>query len=249
VPTAYLSPSQLRDLTDVSVNPGAPQDGYPLVWDNDLGKWVISTLPYSSLTGTPTLGTMASQNASAVAVTGGSASGLSSLAVSGTTASTSTTTGALRVAGGVGIAGGLHAGSITVQTGNTLVVSTPNATDGEYAVFGCLITGDVFVRIAFGTDIGQPFLGFGGGQGLRDVFLRRQSPNVLRMAGNAAGTVSATFDLIGSLQLTGTFRISNSSPPTASNSSGSSGQIAWDADYIYVCTATNTWKRVAISTW
>jgi hypothetical protein len=25
--------------------------------------------------------------------------------------------------------------------------------------------------------------------------------------------------------------------------------MTWDADYIYVCTATNTWKRVAIATW
>jgi len=39
VPTAYLSPSQLKELTDVSVNPGAPQDGYPLVWNNTTSKW------------------------------------------------------------------------------------------------------------------------------------------------------------------------------------------------------------------
>jgi len=42
VPTAYLSPSQLKELTDVSVNPGAPQDGYPLVWNNTNGKWEAS---------------------------------------------------------------------------------------------------------------------------------------------------------------------------------------------------------------
>jgi hypothetical protein len=29
----------------------------------------------------------------------------------------------------------------------------------------------------------------------------------------------------------------------ASTDTGTPGQICWDADYIYVCTATNTWKR------
>ena len=39
------------------------------------------------------------------------------------------------------------------------------------------------------------------------------------------------------------------SPPASASSSGSVGQIAYDANYIYRCTATNTWKRVAIATW
>ncbi len=33
----------------------------------------------------------------------------------------------------------------------------------------------------------------------------------------------------------------------ASNGTGTQGEIAWDADYIYVCTATNTWKRAALT--
>ena len=39
------------------------------------------------------------------------------------------------------------------------------------------------------------------------------------------------------------------SAPATATSTGSAGQIKIDADYIYVCTATNTWKRVAIATW
>jgi hypothetical protein len=39
------------------------------------------------------------------------------------------------------------------------------------------------------------------------------------------------------------------SAPATATSTGVTGQIATDASYIYVCTATNTWKRVAISTW
>lgn len=37
--------------------------------------------------------------------------------------------------------------------------------------------------------------------------------------------------------------------PASAAATGSAGQIAWDTDYLYVCVATNTWKRVAIATW
>ena len=36
--------------------------------------------------------------------------------------------------------------------------------------------------------------------------------------------------------------------PASASASGIAGEVRVDADYIYVCTATNTWKRVAIST-
>jgi len=37
--------------------------------------------------------------------------------------------------------------------------------------------------------------------------------------------------------------------PAASAAAGFPGQMAWDASYIYVCTAANTWERAAIATW
>lgn len=33
----------------------------------------------------------------------------------------------------------------------------------------------------------------------------------------------------------------------ASNASGNAGEIAWDASYLYVCTATNTWERAELT--
>lgn len=38
-------------------------------------------------------------------------------------------------------------------------------------------------------------------------------------------------------------------PPAAANSSGVAGTVTWDANYVYICVATDTWKRVAIATW
>jgi hypothetical protein len=39
------------------------------------------------------------------------------------------------------------------------------------------------------------------------------------------------------------------STPASASATGTAGTIKWDASYIYVCTAANTWKRVAIATW
>jgi len=34
-----------------------------------------------------------------------------------------------------------------------------------------------------------------------------------------------------------------------SNTTGVAGQIYYDSSYIYVCVATNTWKRASLGTW
>lgn len=43
--------------------------------------------------------------------------------------------------------------------------------------------------------------------------------------------------------------IETSQTPATAGADGVAGEIAWDSDYIYVCVATDTWKRVGISTW
>lgn len=47
----------------------------------------------------------------------------------------------------------------------------------------------------------------------------------------------------------GTARLSNNSTPASATANGTAGDICWDTDAIYVCTATNTWKRAPLSTW
>lgn len=37
--------------------------------------------------------------------------------------------------------------------------------------------------------------------------------------------------------------------PSTATSAGVAGTVAWDANYFYVCTATNTWVRTALATW
>jgi len=51
-----------------------------------------------------------------------------------------------------------------------------------------------------------------------------------------------------SLYQTAQLPIPNKTPASAT-AAGTQGDICWDTNYIYVCVATNTWKRTAISTW
>lgn len=39
------------------------------------------------------------------------------------------------------------------------------------------------------------------------------------------------------------------SPPSTARSSGNSGEIAFDGNFLYVCVAKDTWKRCALAAW
>lgn len=41
----------------------------------------------------------------------------------------------------------------------------------------------------------------------------------------------------------------NAGVPASTAATGFAGQVAWDDSYFYICTATDTWKRVAVATW
>jgi len=62
------------------------------------------------------------------------------------------------------------------------------------------------------------------------------------------GIFDGTGGYAGSLTINGVL-ILYSYPPATATSPGTAGTITWDSDWIYICTATNTWKRVGISTW
>jgi hypothetical protein len=64
---------------------------------------------------------------------------------------------------------------------------------------------------------------------------------------SATPLIYGEFDT-NNVKINGDLQLTTKTPASASDT-GITGTIAWDADYIYICTATNTWKRVAISTW
>ena len=67
----------------------------------------------------------------------------------------------------------------------------------------------------------------------------------------AASTVGATgaTGAAGATGVTGATGISGPTTPASAAATGVAGTVVWDTGFIYVCTATNTWKRAAIATW
>lgn len=59
--------------------------------------------------------------------------------------------------------------------------------------------------------------------------------------GSTTGASNTTFG--------GNVIFAKTATPASATATGTTGTIVWDANYVYVCTATNTWKRTAISTW
>ena len=57
-----------------------------------------------------------------------------------------------------------------------------------------------------------------------------------------AGDPTAGIDLDGY-----NIRIRQDLGPGSGTAAGNKGEMRWDANYVYVCTATNTWKRIALS--
>lgn len=44
-------------------------------------------------------------------------------------------------------------------------------------------------------------------------------------------------------------RVRTAATPASASAAGDTGTVKWDTNYVYVCVATNTWKRAALSTW
>jgi hypothetical protein len=78
-----------------------------------------------------------------------------------------------------------------------------------------------------------------------DAFTDAGGYNFSALIISRSGGNATFYNLVNTPQL----RISTSNPPASATATGTSGMIRWDANYIYICTATDTWKRVAIATW
>jgi hypothetical protein len=84
----------------------------------------------------------------------------------------------------------------------------------------------------------------GGTSGGTDLVTIQESGNV------GIGTTSPTISDGVGLHLAGKIlRIGTAKTPATAGAAGNAGEICWDADYLYVCIATNTWRRIAHATW
>lgn len=135
---------------------------------------------------------------------------------------------------GQNIAVNKAAGGFSVLVGAELTVSGTSIGNGVFE-FGTYLDNDdhdfvfLFGDNLTATDDDQTWFG--------------SASNAVFFASGAAGfTFAGGPVVVPGLQVT-------MQTPASAGAAGVKDTIAFDTDYIYICTATNTWKRVAIATW
>ena len=126
----------------------------------------------------------------------------------------------------------VYAGNVsgTITTSNQPNI-TGLGTLGSLSVTGNVTAGNIR---ASGTINADNFIS-------SDIYVGNVWAGSATVNGNisATGNISGTNLTINGLLLT--------APSTkAANATGVAGQVSWDSNYIYVCVATNTWKRTAL---
>jgi hypothetical protein len=112
-------------------------------------------------------------------------------------------------------------------SGTELYISTASTYRGRF--------GSGIFSVPGGTQLGFES---GGAASSLDVAFTR----------SAAGVVKVTNGSSGDGTISGQLRSVGTAPATAS-STGTAGDVRYDASFVYICTATNTWKRAALTTW
>jgi hypothetical protein len=165
--------------------------------------------------------------------------------------------GGLNVTGNVGIGtdspdGKLHvmkasAGSVTVggEQANGIIVEDD---DSSSITLLDPSGGVIYFGDADDTDIGR--IGYRhGGDYANSLYFTTN--NAQRMTIDSSGKLGiGTSAPTHKLDINSdSIRLRAAKTPLSAAAAGAAGQICWDSSYIYICVATNTWKRVAISTW
>lgn len=106
------------------------------------------------------------------------------------------------------------------------------------------VTSDDFVLV-----VNDP----GGAPSTNKITVLNFANTVAQFITYASNVTSGTIKVGDNLSVNATGFLNNSIPSQltskANNATGTAGQISWDANYIYVCVATNSWKRVALTTY
>jgi hypothetical protein len=97
----------------------------------------------------------------------------------------------------------------------------------------------------------------GGANSVAAMLLNGTGPAAISMSGSYTDQIVGNgFSVSGngntvvnSLSVNGNLIVPNPIVPASSSSACAKGQISYDTNYFYVCVATNSWKRTALSSW
>ena len=135
--------------------------------------------------------------------------------------------------------------NLTLTSGlvGTNKVNFPDTLSASSATAGAVTIGN-------GTAATNVAIG-GGKVNIGDTTAGASNAGALVVAGgiSAGNTGSAASYFGGAVTIAGTVIHTLSATPASASATGTVGTMSWDASYIYICTAANTWKRVAIATW
>jgi len=82
----------------------------------------------------------------------------------------------------------------------------------------------------------------------RTAWITGSSSGFIGLAGTRVPEYSLHVN--GDIYAGGTYvYIKNASTPSSAGASGTTGAIAWDSNFLYVCIGTDTWKRTGLTTW
>jgi len=131
-----------------------------------------------------------------------------------------------------------YTGTYIVQHGNA---ATGTWGSGGLANAGLGVLNFQNVSAGFIDTNGAPLL---FGTGTYERMRISQSGNV------GIGTSTPSVSSGVGLHISGsTLRLGTSRTPASSTATGNTGEVCWDSSYLYVCVNTNTWRRIAHSTW
>jgi len=119
---------------------------------------------------------------------------------------------------------------------------------------GAGTVGHYFVVMGTGaTSLGQFRVQYGGVWGAKAIFMQHDGSDGFLSTGTGKMMlyapsnieVSAAKLVVGS----DIIRLTTAKTPASAGATGSTGDICWDATYIYICVAANTWERVEHVGW
>ena|SRR3990167_1272888 len=172
----------------------------------------------------------------------------------GTTDATSLTAAAVKTAGGLAVAKKLYVGSDSVfgysaATNALRYFDVQNTDTGSSA-------GSIFrlisSNVAASGNTSADIIKYKNGT----FYINNNEPNAGALIGFGIGgtqrlTISSNGDLASTGIVTATgYKLSAlQTAPASAAAAGTTGTIIIDANHIYICVATNSWKRVAIAAW
>jgi hypothetical protein len=174
------------------------------------------------------------------------------LKVTDSTSSTSTTTGCATFAGGIGVIGDIRSGGLVTASSATLGVLRASDASGTNTAGTSLV-----IRPGFSTgNAASPNIQFQTGNVGSSGSTVQSGSEKMRLSGLGNLLIGTTTDNAADrLQVNGgvlatQFKLSAlNTAPASATATGTLGEIRVTATHIFICTATNTWVRAALSTW